>query len=378
MIRRRVFVTGGTGYLGQPLIRELLARGHGVRALVRPGCAAKVPEGAEAVSGDALGDFAATVPPSDTLVHLVGTSHPGPHKAREFREVDLVSIKASIAAGKRAAIRHLVYVSVAHPAPAMHAYIAVRKEGEVLIAASGLPATVLRPWYVLGPGRRWPGVLVPVYRLMEIIPWTRESALRLGLVRLSQMTAALVFAVENPVAGVRFAGVPEIRDATGVVMSDLYEFSAKTLGGGAKGLGAYRGKVVLVVNTASECGFTPQYEGLEAVSRKYREKGLEVLGFPCNQFGAQEPGDAAEIGAFCQKNYDVSFQMFDKIEVNGSGAHPLYKWLTGSAPGILGIEAIKWNFTKFLVGRDGKVFKRYAPQTKPEAISGDIEQLLAA
>jgi len=184
-----------------------------VRALVRPGSAARLPEGAEAVIGDALGDFAASVPPSDTLVHLVGTPHPGPHKAREFREVDLVSIKASVAAAKRAAVRHLVYVSVAHPAPAMQAYIAVRKEGEAPIAASGLAATILRPWYVLGPGHRWPCVLLPVYRLMETLPWTRESALRLGLVSLSQMTAALVFAVENPVAGVRLAGVPEIRDA---------------------------------------------------------------------------------------------------------------------------------------------------------------------
>ena len=167
--------------------------------------------------------------------------------------------------------------------------------------------------------------------------------------------------------GVRFAG-----------MSDLYDFSATTLGGGSKSLADYRGKVVLVVNTASECGFTPQYEGLEALSREYRSRGLEVLGFPCNQFGAQEPGDAAEIGAYCEKNYGVSFQMFDKIEVNGPGAHPLYGWLTRSAPGILGTEAIKWNFTKFLLGRDGKVFKRYATATKPGAIVGDIERLLAA
>jgi glutathione peroxidase len=161
-------------------------------------------------------------------------------------------------------------------------------------------------------------------------------------------------------------------------MSELYDFSAKTLNGGTRALDAYRGKVVLVVNTASECGFTPQYEGLESLNRKYRARGLEVLGFPCNQFGAQEPGDAAEIGAFCQKNYGVSFQMFDKIEVNGSGAHPLYQWLTKSAPGILGTEAIKWNFTKFLLGRDGKVFKRYAPQTTPAALEGDIERLLAS
>jgi len=161
-------------------------------------------------------------------------------------------------------------------------------------------------------------------------------------------------------------------------MSDLYDFSANILGGAAKSLDAYRDKVVLVVNTASECGFTPQYEGLEALSRKYRDRGLEVLGFPCNQFGGQEPGEASQIGVFCEKNYGVSFQMFDKIEVNGAGAHPLYKWLTHSAPGILGTEAIKWNFTKFLLGRDGKVFKRYATATKPEALAGDIERLLAA
>jgi glutathione peroxidase len=158
----------------------------------------------------------------------------------------------------------------------------------------------------------------------------------------------------------------------------LNEFSAKTLNGKTLGLASYRGKVVLVVNTASECGFTPQYTGLEALNKKYHERGLEVLGFPCNQFGAQEPGDSAEIGAFCQKNYGVSFQMFDKVEVNGAGAHPLYKWLTHAAPGILGTEAIKWNFTKFLLGRDGSVVKRYAPKTDPGEIAGDIETLLAA
>lgn len=211
--RHCVFVTGGTGYLGRPFIRELIARGHEVRALVRPASAGRVPEGAEAVDGDALGDFAASIPPADTLVHLVGTPHPGPHKARQFRTIDLVSIRASVAAAKRAAVRHLVYVSVAHPAPAMHAYIAVREEGEALIAASGLSATILRPWYVLGPGHRWPRVMLPAYWLMERLPWTRDSALRLGLVSLSQMVAALVSAVENPVEGVRFAGVPEIRDS---------------------------------------------------------------------------------------------------------------------------------------------------------------------
>jgi len=215
MQRRRVFVTGGTGYLGRPLIRELLARGHAVRALVRSASAAKLPAGAEAVAGDALGDFAALIPPADTLVHLVGTPHPGPHKARQFREVDLVSIRASVTAAKRVALHHLVYVSVAHPAPAMRAYVAVREEGEALIAASGLSATILRPWYVLGPGHRWPAVLQPAYWITERLPWTREAARRLGLVSLAQMTAALMLAVENPAAGVRFAGVPEIRDSAG-------------------------------------------------------------------------------------------------------------------------------------------------------------------
>jgi len=192
-------------------MRELIARGHDVRALVRPGSEGKLPPGAQAVVGDALGDFAVLIPPADTLVHLVGTPHPGPHKAREFRAVDLASIQASVAAAKRAGIRHLVYVSVAHPAPAMHAYIAARKEGEGLIAQSGLSATILRPWYVLGPGHRWPAVMLPAYWLMERLPWTRDSALRLGLVTLAQMVAALIVAVESPAQGVRFAGVPEIR-----------------------------------------------------------------------------------------------------------------------------------------------------------------------
>jgi uncharacterized protein YbjT (DUF2867 family) len=218
MDARRVFVTGGTGYLGQPLIRELIARGHGVRALVRPGSEGKLPPGAQAALGDALGDFAALIPPADTLVHLIGTPHPGPHKARQFREVDLVSIRASVAAARRAAVRHLVYVSVAHPAPAMRAYVAVREEGEALIAASGVPTTIIRPWYVLGPGHRWPGVLLPAYWIMERLHWTREAARRLGLVSLAQMTAALVLAVENPAAGVRFAGVPEIRDSAGQLL----------------------------------------------------------------------------------------------------------------------------------------------------------------
>ena len=159
-------------------------------------------------------------------------------------------------------------------------------------------------------------------------------------------------------------------------MSTLHDFSARGLDGKNIELKKYQGKVVLVVNTASKCGLTPQYAGLEALHEKYGKRGLEVLGFPCNQFAGQEPGDAEAIGAFCQKNYGVSFQMFDKIEVNGAGAHPLYQWLKEAAPGVLGSEAIKWNFTKFLVGPDGNVVRRYAPQTEPASLEGDIESLL--
>jgi glutathione peroxidase len=159
-------------------------------------------------------------------------------------------------------------------------------------------------------------------------------------------------------------------------MDNAFDFKARSLEGKPVALKKYRGKVLLVVNTASNCGFTPQYEGLQKLYERYHARGLEVLGFPCNQFGAQEPGEAQEIGAFCQRNYGVSFPMFEKIDVNGPGAHPLYKWLSGAAPGLLGSEAIKWNFTKFLVGRDGKVFRRYAPQASPESLAADIEELL--
>ena len=142
-------------------------------------------------------------------------------------------------------------------------------------------------------------------------------------------------------------------------------------------LSRYSGKVLLIVNTASACGYTPQYQGLEDVYRQFRERGVEVLGFPCNQFGQQEPGSEAEIGAFCEQNYGVSFPLFAKVDVNGDSAHPLFQHLKSEAPGLLGSKRIKWNFTKFLVGPDGAVVKRYAPQTKPEAIAADIEQLLA-
>ncbi len=159
-------------------------------------------------------------------------------------------------------------------------------------------------------------------------------------------------------------------------MADIYHFEAKRNDGGAEKLSAYKGRPVLIVNVASKCGFTPQYEGLEALYRKYKDKGFAVLGFPCNQFGKQEPGDEGEISQFCELNYGVSFPLFRKIEVNGAGAHPLFVSLKKRAPGLLGSQGIKWNFTKFLIGRDGQVVKRYAPTTKPEELSSAIEALL--
>lgn len=156
----------------------------------------------------------------------------------------------------------------------------------------------------------------------------------------------------------------------------VYDFTAKRLDGRDESLAAYRGKVLLIVNTASACGFTPQYAGLEALHEKLGPEGFTVLGFPCNQFGAQEPGSEAEIGAFCQKNYGVTFPMFAKIAVNGESAHPLYKYLKDAKPGVLGTEAIKWNFTKFLIGKDGEPVARYAPNTKPEDLEAPIKKIL--
>jgi len=156
----------------------------------------------------------------------------------------------------------------------------------------------------------------------------------------------------------------------------IYDYSAKTLSGQDVSLADYRGQVILIVNTASKCGFTPQFEGLEALYRAYKDKGLVILGFPCNQFGAQEPGDAEEIASFCSLTYDVTFPMLAKIEVNGPSAHPLYTFLKGQQKGLLGTEGIKWNFTKFLVGRDGAVVERFAPTTKPEDLKVAVESLL--
>jgi glutathione peroxidase len=161
-------------------------------------------------------------------------------------------------------------------------------------------------------------------------------------------------------------------------MATVHDFSARTIDGDEQSLPDYRGKALLIVNVASKCGFTPQYTGLEALHRKYRERGFVVLGFPCNQFGHQEPGDEAEIKSFCSTSYDVTFPMFAKIDVNGAQTHPLYEHLKSEASGILGTEAIKWNFTKFLVDKHGKVVKRYAPNDKPEDIDADVAKAIAS
>ena len=207
MIPRHVFVTGGTGYIGHALLEALVTRGHECRALVRPASAARLPAGVGLVFGSALDadTYADEVPPADTFVQLVGTPHPGPRKAAEFARVDLPSGLAAVNACLQADVRHLVYVSVAHPAPVMHAYIAARTAVEKRIgeacAKSWLAATVLRLWYVLGPGHRWPYLLAPLYALGRALPATREGARRLGLVTRAQMVAALVEAVENPPDG---------------------------------------------------------------------------------------------------------------------------------------------------------------------------------
>ncbi len=215
----KIFITGGTGYMGRRLVAELLKRGHSVRALVRKGSEGKLPPGCAAVAGDALvkesyaREVRAADAPADTFVQLVGVSHPNPSKADEFRAVDLASARAAVSAAVEAGIQHFVYVSVAQPAPVMKAYVAVRGECEEIIRKSGLNATILRPWYVLGPGHRWPYLLVPLYWLFERLPGTRESARRLGLVSIDQMVRALVGAVEHPCQGIRILGVPDIRQA---------------------------------------------------------------------------------------------------------------------------------------------------------------------
>jgi len=210
--RSTVFVTGATGYMGASLCRLLLERGYAVRALARPGSESRLPAGCEAVIGNALeSGYAAQIAPATTLVHLVGVAHPGPSKAEQFRTIDLASLQAAVKAAVTAGVRHLVYVSVAQPAPVMKAYIAVRGECEGIVRASGLNATILRPWYVLGPGHRWPYALLPFYWFADLIPSMREGARRLGLVTHRQMVAALAAAVKEPASGVRIWEVPKIR-----------------------------------------------------------------------------------------------------------------------------------------------------------------------
>lgn len=206
----KVFITGATGYLGRPLVDQLLDRGHSVLALVRPGQSILC----ESVVGDALNasTFAANVRGYDTVVHLVGTPKPAPWKAKQFEAVDKKSLEASLAAALDAKVRHLIFLSVAQPSPVMRAYIAVRKECEEHVRAAGIPATFLRPFYVLGEGHWWPLALVPFYKLAEAAPGWRESAIRLGLVKRRQMVNALVWAVENPAEGVRVMDVARIRE----------------------------------------------------------------------------------------------------------------------------------------------------------------------
>jgi uncharacterized protein YbjT (DUF2867 family) len=215
MSGKRIFITGGTGYLGKRLIPELLRRGHEVRALVREGSETKLPDGCLAVAGNALDkeSFAAKVPPSEIFVQLVGVPRPSPAKAKQFREIDLVSVRASVPAAVLAGVKHFVYLSVAQPAPVMKAYQEVRAEGEKLLRESGLKHTILRPWYVLGPGHRWPYLLLPIYKIMELIPSTRERAMRLGFVTIEQMTSALVNAVETEPDDARIFDVPRIRQS---------------------------------------------------------------------------------------------------------------------------------------------------------------------
>ncbi len=214
---RRIFITGGTGYIGTSLIPILLERDHRVRVLVRPGSKAKLPAACEVVSGNALdaNTYRQLIRPCDTFIHLVGTPHPSPSKGAEFRAVDLVSGREAISACAELGMHHFIYLSVAHPAPIMKDYIAVRAECEKMIEENHLNSTILRPWYVLGPGHRWPYVLLPIYKICEWLPFTRPAALRLGLVTLEQLVLALVEAVESPVRGTRIVAVPEIRSARG-------------------------------------------------------------------------------------------------------------------------------------------------------------------
>ena len=209
-----VCVTGGTGYIGSRLIPLLAARGHQVTAIVRPESEKKIPRDVSIVAADPLKEdsYTSSIRGCDTFVHLIGVPHPSPAKAAQFRAIDLPSIQVAVKAAREAEIRHFIYLSVAQPASMMQAFIAVRAEGEKLIRASGLPATFVRPWYVLGPSHWWPYVLVPFYWVAELLPATRDSARRLGLITISQMLTILIWAIENPPDEVRILDVPKIRE----------------------------------------------------------------------------------------------------------------------------------------------------------------------
>jgi uncharacterized protein YbjT (DUF2867 family) len=212
-VTREVFVAGGTGYVGRRLIPKLIERGCRVRALARAPALKNLTTGCEAIIGNALDNrtFVDKISPAHTFVHLVGVSHPNPSKVQLFREIDLVSVQQAVAAATRAGVRHFVYVSVAQPAPVMKAYVEVRAECEAIIRASGMNATILRPWYILGPGHWWPYLVLPAYKVLEILPATSETARRLGLVRLSQMVSALTAAVIEPANDLRIWDVQKIR-----------------------------------------------------------------------------------------------------------------------------------------------------------------------
>jgi uncharacterized protein YbjT (DUF2867 family) len=210
---KQVIVVGGTGYIGRPLIEKLIANGFGVSAVARPQSSAKLPAGCGVIPGNALDSrtYEDQVPPASTFVHMVGTPHPAPWKGAQFRSVDLVSLEQSVAAATRAGVEHFVFLSVAHPAPVMKAFIEVRVECERKIQESGLNATILRPWYVLGPGHYWPYLLIPVYKALEALPATRERAVRLGMVTRAQMVDALAAAVAAGATGIRVMETAEIR-----------------------------------------------------------------------------------------------------------------------------------------------------------------------